>query len=126
VFLPGNANLPIGSRFAPQIDIIEWFGATRKQITAVLHFAARSLEVESKKKKLSPEALEFFRAVGRKGGLARAKKHSAEKRKKWGKLGGHPPWTKEQRKAHSELTTQIWERRKKAQNTAKKRLTTGR
>jgi hypothetical protein len=41
----GNANLPIGSGFAPQIDIIEWFGVTREQVTAVLDFAARSLEV---------------------------------------------------------------------------------
>ena len=43
LFLPGNANLPIGSGFAPQIDIIEWFGVTREQVAAVLDFAARSL-----------------------------------------------------------------------------------
>jgi uncharacterized protein (DUF433 family) len=37
------------NRAATIEDIIEWFGVTREQVTAVLDFAARSLEVPARR-----------------------------------------------------------------------------
>ncbi len=49
------------------------------------------------KLKLTGPALEFFQQVGKKGGLNRAKKHSAKQLSAWAKLGGRPPGSKKKK-----------------------------
>jgi hypothetical protein len=56
----------------------------------------------AKKIQLPKDVLEFFERTGRKGGKARAKRHSKEQLSEWAKLGGRPKGSgKKQRKGEN-------------------------
>ena len=44
----------------------------------------------ARKPKVSKTIREFLRGIGRKGGIARARRRSKEELSNWGRLGGRP------------------------------------